>query len=487
MLAGAACTSVEPVEQTRRPNLLVLMADDLGYSDIGPYGGEIETPSLDRLADAGIRFMEFYNTGRCWPTRASLLTGMYPHQAGLGGGISSVNEPLPARGPFQGYLDPDTPTIAERLRDGFDRYFGLISGASSYFEIIADQPRVRQMALDDDPWKPPAQGFYMTDAITDHAVRFIEEHASTDDTAPFFLYVPYTAPHWPLHALPDEIAKYRGRYDEGWDGLRQQRHGRMLELGLIDARHALATRPPSMPAFADVDTADWAVRMSVYAAMVDRMDQGIGRIVAALTAAGLLDDTLILFLADNGASAENIEARNLHDPSVPIGERGSYAAYREPWAVASNTPYRRYRSWMYEGGIKSPLIAHWPGGLEEPGRFSNRPGHVIDVMATALELAGIDTPADDSIALSEGQSFLGVITGSTVRDHDALYWEHLGHRAIRKDGWKAVFTPLTERWELFRLDDDPTEIDDVGNEHPDRLAELIATWTAWAARVGAGR
>ena len=180
-------------------------------------------------------------------------------------------------------------------------------------------------------------------------------------------------------------------------------------------------------------------------------------------------------------SVDEVTALLDHLPSVPIGQRGSYAAYREPWAVASNTPYRRYKSWMYEGDIKSPLIAHWPGGLEEPGRFSNRPGHVIDIMATALELASIDAPADDSIAPPEGQSFLGVITGGTVCDHDALYWEHLGHRAIRKDGWKAVFTSLTERWELFRLDDDPTEIDDVGDDQPDRLAELIATWTAWAA------
>ena len=513
LIVAAACQSPPPRAQSTRPNIIVIMADDLGYSDIGAYGGEIDTPNLDELAARGIRFNRFYNTARCWTARASLLTGMYPHQVGLGGGILASDQPLGEPGPNQGHLDENAPTIAEMLSDagyatymagkwhvgeqpqhwprrrGFDRYFGLISGASSYFEIIRDQPRIRQMALDDDPWDPPADGFYMTEAITDYAVRFIEDHASARPDEPFFLYVAYTAPHWPLHALPEDIAKYDGRYARGWDAIRAERHARMIESGLIDERYRLSPRPPQVPPFAAAENSDdWVRRMQVYAAMVDRLDQGIGRIRNALQASDAYENTLILFLSDNGGSAENVSGRDLHDPEVPIGERGSYAAYRAPWANVSNTPFRRYKSWMYEGGIATPLIAHWPAGIADPGRTSSRIGHVIDIFATSVDLAGGASSApggSPSAPPVEGRSFAGVLAGQIGETHEALYWEHLGHRAMRRDDWKIVFAPANDRWELYDLSNDPTELDDLAAARTEILETMIAAWEAWARRVGA--
>jgi len=510
---AVACQRPSDEAAAPRPNIVVIMADDLGYSDIGPYGGEIATPNLDQLAREGIRFRHFYNTARCWPTRAALLTGRYPHQVGLGGGIAGVDQAPGDPGPRQGYLAEDAPTIAEVLRAsgyatymsgkwhvgertehwprrrGFDRYFGLISGASSYFQLIRDQPRVRQMALDDEPWTPPADGFYMTDAITDYAVRVVEEHAAAGSERPFFLYVAYTAPHWPLHALPGDIARYEGRYDRGWDAIRDERHARMLASGLIDERYVLSPRPEEVPAFAEVEQPDdWVRRMQVYAAMVDRMDQGIGQIRQALDAADVTGNTLILFLADNGGSSENVSGRNLHDPAVPIGERGSYAAYRAPWANVSNTPFRRYKSWMYEGGIATPLIAHWPSGIDDPGRTSSRVGHVIDIFATAAELAGTtgaaSAPGAEASSV-EGRSFAAELRGRQAAGHDALYWEHLGHRAMRRGDWKIVFVPANGAWELYDLAVDPTELNDLATARPDVLDSMVADWDTWARRVGA--
>ncbi len=519
LVVAVACQSSPPEAPPSRPNIVVIMADDLGYSYIGAYGGEIDTPNLDELARGGIRFTRFYNTARCWTARASLLTGLYPHQVGLGGGITPVDQPLGEPGPEQGYLDANMPTIAEVLDDagystymagkwhvgerpeqwplrrGFDRYFGLIGGASSYFEIIRDQPRIRQMALDDEPWEPPEDDFYMTDAITDYAVRFVEDHAAARSEDPFFLYVAYTAPHWPLHALPDEIAKYAGRYARGWDAIRAERHARMIGSGLIDERHTLSPRPPQIPPFAEAENSDdWVRRMQVYAAMVDRLDQGIGRIRDVLRANEAYENTLILFLADNGGSAESVAGRNLNDPAVPIGEPGSYAAYRAPWANVSNTPFRRYKSWMYEGGIATPLIAHWPGGIADPGRSSSRIGHVIDVFATSLELAGAtgsDSPEGapagnlSPAPPKEGRSFAGALAGRAGNTHEALYWEHLGHRAMRRNDWKIVYVPANNRWELYDLGADPTELDDLAMARPEILGPMIEAWGAWARRVGA--
>ena len=482
------------------PNIVIILADDLGYSDIGAYGGEIRTPSLDGLALGGLRFQRFYNGGRCCPTRASLLTGRYPHAVGMGAMVSA-RDALPQPGPYQGYLSEESPTIAEMLRSsgyrtymsgkwhvgerpehwprqrGFDRYFGLISGASSYFEIIRDQPRIRAMALDDTPWSPPEEGFYITDAFTDYAVEFLQEHPEDD---PFFLYLAYTAPHWPLHALPEDIDRYRDKYEGGWDVLRQERYARQLDMGLIDSSWLLPPRPEHIPSWeSEPDKDNWTHRMAVYAAMVDRMDQGIGRVVDQLQSMGELDNTLILFLSDNGGCAESVAGRNLHDSTAAIGARGSYVAYQEAWANASNTPFRLYKQWMHEGGIATPLIAHWPSGIAEPGRITDFSGHVMDLMATISEVTGSPHAGTD------GQSLVPVLAESNeIVTNRTLYWEHIGHRAIREGSWKLVYDRRIGEWELYDLSVDPTELNDISEEHPSMAESLAAKWQNWADSAG---
>jgi arylsulfatase len=342
------------------------------------------------------------------------------------------------------------------------------------------------MALDDSPFTPSGDGFYLTDAITDHALAFLAGHRRERPSAPFFLYLAYTAPHWPLHAPDEDIARYAGRYDGGWDAARAERLSRLQALGIIDSRHALAPRPPSIPDWESVrDTATWARRMEVYAAMVDRMDRNIGRLVDNLEADGVLDNTLIVFLSDNGASDEDPTGRRLNDPAVPIGRRGSYAGYLEPWASVSNTPFRGYKRGTYEGGSRSPFIAHWPRGLPARGAIGrDTVGHIIDLMATALDAAGV--PADGLGQMGEATSLLPALRGESALPARNLYWEHLGARAMRSGPWKLVRPPGEQApWELYDLAADPTELHDLASSDPERVRTLAAEWTAWAARVGA--
>ena len=503
ILIGALLLLRCPGEATpSRPHVVIIMADDLGYSDIGAYGGEIATPHLDRLAQRGLRFRTFYNAGRCCPTRAALLTGQYPHRVGMGAMVSSLGS-APAPGPYQGYLSDDAVTLAEMLRDagyrtymsgkwhigekpehwprrrGFDRYFGLISGASSYYELIHDQGRVRQMALDDTSWEPTGDDFYMTDEFSRRAVDFLGEHEASFADDPFFLYLAYTAPHWPLHAPPEDIDKYRKRYDIGWDSLRAERHARMLDLGVIDHTYDPPGRPAGLAAWEEVeDKQDWALRMAVYAAMIDRMDQGIGQVVAQLEAMGALDNTLLFFLSDNGGCAESVEGRRLHDNTKAPGERGSYVAYQEGWAYASNTPFRLYKQWAHEGGIATPLIAHWPRGVARTGRIVDEAAHVIDLMATLGDITGMPVSSD-------GKSFLPVFSSAPSEDASrALYWEHIGNGAVRQGRWKLVRDRRLERWELYDLETDPTETRDLAARYPQRARQLEEQWRAWADSVG---
>ncbi len=500
----SGCVSTVPDD---RPNIVLILADDLGFSDIGPYGGEIRTPNLDELADGGIRFMQFYNAGRCCPTRASLLTGRYAHEVGMGGMVSAVDAD-PEPGPYQGYVDTTVATLADVLRaagyetymsgkwhigekpdywprkQGFDRYFGLISGASSYWEIITDQPRVRQMALDDEPIDPPAEGFYMTDAITDYAVSFLEQHEREKANEPFFLYTAYTAPHWPLHAYEEDIERYLGRYDGGWDSLRAARYDRMRDMGLIDERYVLTDRTPGIEAWSDVNNKeDWSRRMAVYAAMVDRMDQGIGRIIDHLEMSGRLDNTLVMFLADNGACAEGIEGRNLNDPEVPVGARGSYVAYKEPWANASNTPLRLYKQWQHEGGVLTPFIVHWPDGIEELGVINRTVGHIVDIMPTAIALSGGRHPdaAQDPLV---GRNVMDLISEERVSHERELFFEHIGNRALRQGDWKIAWDRRREAWELYDMAADPVETTDLSRQNPARLDSMRTRWEGWASRLG---
>ena len=514
-LGTAVLSAVLPAQQAppldARPNIVVIMADDMGYSDIGPYGSEIRTPNLDELARGGIRFRQFYNNAKCSPTRASLLTGLYPHQAGMGDLANGTpGEP----GPYQGYLPSTSVTIAEVLRGagyrtymsgkwhvgdlpehwphsrGFDRYFGLISGATSFFELLREPGRSRQMVLEDELWQPEGEGFYATDAYNDYAAERIRQHRREHAERPFFLYVAHTAPHFPLHALPEDIARYETRYAAGWDTLRQERYRRMQALGVIDERYPFPARPESIPAWEQADGKDeWSRLMAVYAAMIDRMDQGIGRILRALEETGVRDNTLVLFLSDNGATAEAVAGRGLNDPAVPIGARGSYVAYLEPWAHVSNTPFRLYKNWVHEGGIVTPLIANWPRGIARSGGFTDAVGHVIDIMPTVLELAGSAYPVTlqgGPILPMQGRSLVPVFAGRTLERGAPLYWAYGGNWAIRDGDWKLVHDGRhPDRVELFNLRNDPVEGHDRAGEDPERVAALRTRWQAWAEHVGA--
>ncbi len=517
LLLLAACNTEKKPETTQTaeaapPNILLIMADDMGYSDLGCYGSEIATPNLDKLANNGIRFRNFYNAARCCPTRASLLTGLYPHEAGMGGMVSSVDA-NPESGPYQGFLNNNCVTIAEVLKEsgystymsgkwhvgekpeywptkrGFDRYFGLISGGSSYYEIIKDQPRVRQMALDGQPWDPPAEGFYLTDAISDFAVSFLDEHFTTkEEKQPFFMYLAYTAPHWPLHALREDIQKYEGKYDEGWEALRQKRYEKMMASGLLDSTYQLSPQTVGIPQWEDVGNQDeWARRMEVYAAMVDRMDQGIGKVVGTLEEYGADENTLIVFLSDNGGSDENITGRKLNNPDVPIGERGSYVAYREPWANVSNTPYRRYKKWTHEGGIATPFIMHWPEGTERKGALETDYAHIVDIMATCEDLAGAQYPAtfgENTIRPKRGKSLRWALEGKNRTETPTLFWEHFGHKAVRQGDWKLVAAQPENQWELYNIAEDPTELNNLAANNPDKVDKLSAAYQQWAGEVG---
>jgi arylsulfatase len=529
VLPSAAVDAAAP-----RPSFVVILADDMGYSDIGSYGGEIATPHLDGLAAAGLRFTQFYNTARCSPSRAALLTGVYPHEAGMGFLPFAWHAPG-----YTGALADDAVTIPEALEGagyrsylagkwhlsnqmlvsagdeariskaswpiarGFDRFYGTIAGAGNYFFPNA-------LVEDERPIEPEGEDYYYTEAISERAAAFVREHAARHPDRPFFLYVAYTAPHWPLHAREEDIARYRGRYDGGWDALREERHARMLDLGLEDRRWPLSPRDPDAPSWEEAPDKAWqARRMEVYAAQVEVMDRGIGRIVAALDETGVLDDTLLLFLSDNGACAEGLwdppgwvrrflplafsapardgrPVQRGNDPTVMPGGEHTFQSYGLPWANASNTPFRLYKQKTHEGGIATPLIAHWPAGLgTAPGARSDAPGHVVDLMPTLLELAGASHPRPREgrpTRQLRGESLVPVLRGGGL-ERGAIFWEHQGNRAVREGRWKLV-SRWRQGWELYDVETDRTELRDLAAEHPERVRELTALYEEWAEDVG---
>lgn len=540
LLAIAVHAMLMGVAQADRPNIVVILSDDMGFSDIGCYGSEIATPNLDALASGGLRFTQFYNTARCCPTRACLLTGLYPHQAGVGHMMQDRG-----RDGYRGDLNSHCRTIAEVLRPagyrtyavgkwhvtrfidaegpkhnwplhrGFDRYYGTIHGGGSYYDpssLVRDDTMISPFA---DPEYQP-ETFYYTDAIADHAVRFIGDHAREHAEKPFFLYVAFTAAHWPMHALPEDIAKYKGKYDVGYEPIRQARFVKAARLGLIDPDQPISPLAGDWDAVKDKD---WeAAGMEVYAAMIDRMDQGIGKLVAELKRTGQFENTLILFLQDNGACAENMgRTERENHPNIPRPEkppfppmkptdfaaRGSvpsqtrdgypvrmgdqvfpgapdtYVAYGEGWANVSNTPFRKYKHWVHEGGISTPLIAHWPAGIPEHGALRREPGHLIDIMATCADLADAEYPADATPL--EGRSLVPVFDGKPL-DREALYWEHERNRAVRSGKWKLV-ADRGQDWELYDISADRTEQNDLAAKYPEKVEELSALWDAWAKRA----
>lgn len=505
--------------QIDKPNIVIILADDMGYSDIGCYGGEVKTPNLDALAQQGVRFTQFYNTGRCCPTRAALLTGLYPHQAGVGhmvqdrgrpGYIGKLNDRCVSIAEVlrtAGYhtamagkwhvtpFDYNTEEASDRdtwpLQRGFDRFVGSLAGGGNYYG-----PKGWMI---DNQFAQPGENFYYTDAVADAAVGFVSD-APRDK--PVFMYVAFTAPHWPLHALKEDIAKYKGVYDVGWDAVREARHQRMIDMGLIDKDWPLSPRDTRVSAWQDEKEKAWrSQQMATYAAMIDRMDQGIGRIVQSLKESQRYDNTLIFFLSDNGGCEEGVSmpgikrfAKDGQDTTqwgnradVMPGPPGTFQSYAIPWANASNTPFRWYKSEVHEGGVATPLIVHWPRAIAQAqrGTLSHQPGHVIDLMATCVDVSGATYPkqfGDREIQPMQGVSLRAAFAGQALEREQPLFFEHEGNRAIREGRWKLVKL-RNQPWELYDLQSDRTELHNLADEHPDRVKSMYEAWQAWAKRA----
>jgi arylsulfatase A-like enzyme len=482
-----------------KPNIVLILADDLGFSDIGCYGSEVATPNLDRLAKNGLRFRQFYNAARCCPTRAAILTGLYPHQAGVGHMLQRWHEPGYTTG-----LNEHCATIAELLHQagyrtyhigkwhvgsatkssdrnypmnrGFDHAHGT-GGGGNYFAL--------KPLYDDRQQIEPGPNFYATDAFTDWAVERIEDHGRNHAGQPFFLHLCYTAPHFPLHAKPEDIAKHRGNYRDGWDALRAHRYARQKELGVISESCPLSPRDPVARAWSDVseaDRAEWDLRMSVYSAMIDCMDRGIGRVLDSIHRIGATENTVVLFLSDNGASAEALDSWPNPDrgnvPGSETGTRESHRCLEVGWANAANTPFREHK-------MSSPFIISWPGRISATGTFTNQVGHIIDLMPTCLDLAGVAYPQDfqgRKLIPLEGHSLVPILQGQEIGPRK-LAWEHEGNRAIRSGDWKLVAS-FRGPWELFDLNSDRSETHNLAATHPAEVEKLQSEWNRWAERVG---
>ena len=501
----------------KQPNIIVIMADDAGYSDFGCYGGEIETPVLDKLAANGLRFSQFYNTGRCCPSRAALLTGLYQHQAGMG--HMTKDRGLPS---YSGTILPNVPTLAERLRQGgyrtmmtgkwhlgtepkqspiargFDRFYGTRNFIDSYFTVLEHCP----VFLDDKIVLPgtetpvnhlhPDQEWYTTDVFTDYALHFMDEAFKKHSNQPIFLYIAHNAPHFPLHAREEDTKKYRGRFrDTGWDKLRQQRYERMIELGLIKKEWALS--PADVPKWDTYDAKlrdELDLKMALYSAIIDRMDQNIGRVIEKLRTAGRLDNTLFLFMVDNGVPGTGVHdwrglfAKNGRHPETRVdnysewGRRGGWSSSSgRGWANLSNAPFRMYKRYTHEGGVATPLIVHWPDGLKDQNKLRHAPGHIIDIAPTCLNAAGLSTKG------MEGRTLLPVFAKDSTQPR-TLFWEHEGNRAVRQGDYKLVAQHNTP-WELYNMRKDRNELHDLSRSMPQKTAELKKLYEAWAHRVGA--
>jgi arylsulfatase A-like enzyme len=554
----SACTlnsNKKTTESGSQPNIILIMSDDMGFSDLGCYGSEINTPNLDALASNGMRFTQFYNAARCCPTRASLLTGLYPHQAGMGWmtGIDSEN---PA---YQGDLNNNCVTLAEvaktagystfmtgkwhvcknvnadgskhnwPLQRGFDRYYGILQGAGSYYDpttLCRDNTLINP-EIDSEY---PSEDYYLTDAISNQAARFIKER---DKESPFFLYVPFTAAHWPMQAKPEDIKKYKGVYDVGWEEIRKNRIEKMKKLGLITNDTELSpldTHPWAEEPHKDVQ----AGRMEIYAAMIDAMDQGIGKVVETLKNEGIFDNTLILFLEDNGGCAEEIGTKGETKPwaesdneLIPLkkddiqydviprvtrdgraimkgegisgGPETTYVSYGQPWANVSNTPFREYKHWTEEGGISTPLIVHYPQMVKNKNSLNSFPSHIIDIMPTLVDLMGANYPekkGENEIQPMEGISLVPIFKGEKISREKAICWEHELNRAVRQGEWKLVsagklldgpYAKWTNssmgKWELYDISKDRSELHDLSETHPDRVKEMAAIWDDYAERI----
>ncbi|GAA5480596.1 arylsulfatase [Haloferula helveola] len=504
LLSLASLALPTSAEEAKRPNIVIIMVDDMGFSDLGCYGSETETPHLDKLAANGLRFTQFYNSGRCCPTRAALLTGLYQHQAGIGHMVG--NSGFPA---YQGYLNDRCVTIAEALepagyftaisgkwhvgsapehwplKRGFDRFYGTPQGGGHHYRNLPG----RDLVLDDKAIPMP-DDWYSTTAFTDHAVEFVDEGLRAEK--PVFLYLAYTAPHWALHAPDEEIAKFRGRYIDGWQPVREARFARQMGMGMFPEGTKLSPKDAKMPEWSKIEDKDeMDLRMATHAAMVHLIDRGVGRLVEKFEEFDELDNTLILFLSDNGASAETgptgFTGSRGGDPKARTGTPNSYNSFGIAGANLCDTPFRRYKMFTHEGGISTPLIAHWPKGIpaKRNGSFEISPGHVIDLLPTCTDLAGVDYPSkrgEKDVMPTPGVSLRAALAGETPKERE-LYFEHEGNAAVRIGDWKLV-RGHKEPWSLHNLAIDRTELVDLAKEDPERVESMKAKWKAWAERVG---
>ncbi|GAB6119478.1 arylsulfatase [Dysgonomonas termitidis] len=509
-LAFAGASAISNAQE--KPNIIVILADDMGYSDLGCYGGEVETPNLDKLAEDGIRYRQFYNSARSCPSRAALMTGLYPHQAGMGW-MAAANLQRP---PYQGFLNNECVTIAEVLRTagyktymsgkwhlssdrqnegavmdnwpnqrGFDKFYGIVGGAANYFETVVN--------INNKRVETPKDGsFYFTHAISDNAINYIDKHNFSE--SPFFLYLAYNAPHWPLHALEKDIEKYVQRYKAGWDQLRAERFERQQKMGLFGSDAVLSPRDQAVEAWDKLTPEqqhEFTMRMAIYAAQIDAMDQGIGRLVEKLKEKGQSDNTIIMFMADNGACAEFISGGKR---KAVDGKQDTYESYRINWANLSSTPYREYKHYTNEGGIASPLIVHYPAGIDKKlnRSFVNEYGHFTDIMATCVDLSGAEYPKNykgHQITPMQGVSLVPNFKGGTT-NRDITFWEHEANIAVRDGKWKIVSkTDEGTRYDessvkLYDMEADPTEMTDLSGKFPERRARMYEWWKQWADRIG---
>ncbi|MEX0324278.1 MAG: arylsulfatase [Puniceicoccaceae bacterium] len=492
---------------SEKPNILLIMADDLGFSDLGCYGGEIATPHLDSIADSGLRYTQVYNTARCWPTRASLLTGYYAQQirrdkvpglsaSGNRGKRQDWAELLPKRLSKVGYRSYHTGKWhidGMPIEQGFDHSFYLRDQGRFFNPTILwkDDIKLQQVEI--------GTGFYATIALADHAIEVLEEHASDFPDIPFFHYLAFAAPHFPLHALPEDIALYDELYRVGWDVIRAQRWKKMNQLGLLDrestpdlsfperdlgppyhfpeALEILGSgeinRPVPWVQLTGEQKVFQTKKMAIHAAMIHRMDIEIGRVFEQVRKMGEWNNTLVIFLSDNGASAEIMVRDDGHDPSLPAGSAGTYLCLGPGWSTVSNTPFRRHKTWTHEGGIATPFLVSWPAKIKARGEIRKTPGHVVDVVPTLLELTGTDF--HPGAPPSPGRSLVQTFSADTDNPHEAIWWFHDGHKAIRMGDWKAV-KPKDEAWELYNLSNDRIESTDLATSHPEILSELTSEW-----------
>lgn len=490
-----------------KPNIIVILVDDMGYSDLGAYGSEISTPNIDKLAAQGFRFTNFYNAGRCCPTRASLLTGLYPHQTGLGW-MTGADQKVPG---YKGEISNKVVTLAEVLKPagystymsgkwhvatntkdhmekynwplqrGFDRFYGILMSHAHYFK--PDNLKSGNRNID------PPKDYYITDALADTASMYINEHVAKRKKDPFFLYLAFNAPHWPIHAKEKDINKYMSTYKAGWDKIREQRLAKQKKLGLFESSVKLTERDKKIPAWDSIPEskrAIWIKRMATYAGAIDCVDQGVGRLIETLKKEKVYDNTLIVFMSDNGGCPEFISRKDKSYEA--FGGPESFEAYQINWANASNTPFRLYKAWSHEGGIHTPFIVNWPGKTTKSGSFVNSPSHIIDLMPTFLEVSGAKYPSvykGQKIPPFEGRSMVPLFTGKTVSDERPLFWEHEAKRAVRLKEWKLVAdanekAPYVESWELYNLKTDPTETVNLAKKYPGKVKELQTLWDKWA-------